>query len=390
MLESNQNFNEFVDSIFFNARIADETDAPLSFCDLIEPYKIVDGINIRSGEPIEAYNENVANWYDKDGTLIQGVYLNMPEVEYHRIPAYSSTGIKTFADNPHKAENIANGDQTFSISPQLKKSFDTGHYLHSLLLEPNRTNSDVVILPTAEELKKAGKFVLENNEQLKAYLEAHNLENGATISERIKIAQQYRNNVIYYPFFVKELNDKSNRILTQNEADKIKLAVKDINQSETSSKLFSGGYSELTIIAFDHDRGVWVKARLDKVTKNKMLIDLKTIHNLTMPQIYRDLEDKLYSIQGAFYHHVARLAEFELVPDVFGLFFVEWDEYQRSVLVEISEEGWQLSIKYMHEIFDDFVAWMNCSVKKSSITKEASINVNPRLYNLKKRVRTAY
>lgn len=393
----NQNSNSsanYFDSIFFNPSDVEltqpENTVQVSFTYPIEPYQCVDGINSRSGVPINAYNGNVPNWCDSNGSLIQGVYIDMPEKEYHLITAVSSTGIKTFANNPHKAEKMANGDLDFEISPQLKLAFDAGHYLHGLLLEPHKADHGVSILSEPDELRARGLTVLESNDDLKQFIDDKYLQSGKTIQERIDIIQSNYKGVIYYPHYRIEQENKNSRLLTRETATKIENTVKDIQQSKTHGRLFDGGYSELTIIAYDESRGEWVKARLDKVTADNKLIDVKTIYDLSVGQITRDIDQKLYSIQGAFYHYVARLAGFNLEQDVFGLLFVEWDTYQRSLLVEIGDIGWQKSIKYMHEIFDDYVGWMRSKVVKSSITQTETIMIEPRLFDLSRRVRTEY
>lgn len=118
------------------------------------------------------------------------------------------------------------------------------------------------------------------------------------------------------------------------------------------------------------------------------LLDVKTIHSLTDSQINRDLEDKLYSIQGAFYHYAAKLISFKLVEDQFALLFIEWDEYQRYQLVELADTAWKESVTYMHEIYEDMVKWMKNRKPKPSLNESGIMIANPKFYKLQRRVRS--
>lgn len=332
-------------------------------------------------------------WYEaQSGMLVEGVYVNMPESEYHKIKAVSSSFLKTFALNPHEAEAKFKGESTCEITPQLKRSFDGGKLAHAILLEPEKVDADFTQIPIPDELRKNGKIVLESHEALKEYLAEHKLAKGTTIAQRVSIATEHNGELIYYPTYLTNFQEmESDKSVIENEdwkrisevCDKIKESPVGLSTLDLTE-----GYSELTLIAYDKEEEVWVKARLDRVTGKNMLLDIKTIHTLSAPQIMRDLEDRLYSIQGSFYHFVAELIGFEMESECFALLFLEWLNHPRFQLVELSDESWLQSRKYMHEIYSDAAHWLKQhDMLKNGLNYSSTLVVAPRFYNLQKRVR---
>lgn len=326
------------------------------------------------------------------GMLIEGVYVNMPEADYHKIEAVSSSFLKTFALNPHEAEAKFKGESTSEITPQLKRSFDGGKLAHAMLLEPHKIESDFVQIPLPEDLRDSGKIVLETHDALKEYLAQNNLTKGTTIAQRVSIATEFNEHVVYYPSFQSQFNDeeKGKAIIDIEDWKRIEEVTEKIKQSPLgrSSLDLSEGYCELTLVAYDPVEELWVKARLDRVTGRNMLLDVKTIHTLSAPQIMRDLEDRLYSIQGSFYHYVAELVGFEMESDCFALLFLEWLNHPRFQLVELSDESWLQSRRYMLEIYADAAHWLKQSkLVKNGLNYSTTLVVAPRFYNLQKRVR---
>lgn len=83
----------------------------------------------RGGSPVSAYDRNgKKNWISDTGEYIQGVYVGMPEAEYHLIKGmYSSSAIKKFALDPHDGEAYMIGLKELTITPQLERFFNAGH-----------------------------------------------------------------------------------------------------------------------------------------------------------------------------------------------------------------------------------------------------------------------
>lgn len=354
----------------------------------------------RGGCPTSAYDDKGnKKWITSAGEYIQGVYVGMPDDEYHQIKGmYSSSAIKRFALDPHEGEAYFNGKKKFEVTPQLKRSLNAGHLLHGLLLEPNLSDYNVVTERTVEQITQSGGVVIVGHKELKSYIKDHDLPRGKSIADRLDYAKKFNPNIIYYPEYLEKVSSVSGkRYLCRNDFNRVNECADHIKNTYLYKRNFENqGYNELTIIVFDPKHQVWIKARLDRVTSKRnpqnnemenFLLDIKSIHTLTESQINRDLEDKLYSIQGAFYHYAAKLIGFKLVQDQFALLFIEWDNYIRYQLVELSDTAWKDSVKYMHEIYEDMVHWMKSKDPKKSLNESGIVIVNPKFYKLKRRVR---
>ncbi|AIW22473.1 hypothetical protein F0267_02180 [Vibrio coralliilyticus] len=355
----------------------------------------------RGGTPVSAFDRNgKKNWITETGEYIQGVYVDMPDHEYHAIKGmFSSSGIKKFALDPHDGEAYMDGKKELAITPQLERSFNAGHLLHGLLLEPHQKDYNVITERTAKDIAKSGGVVIADHSELQKYLADNDLPKGKSIADRVAYAKEFNANVIYYPDYLDKVSSiKGKRYLCNDDWKKVHECAKVVKESILYKRNFENqGYSELTIIVFDSKHQVWIKARLDRVTSKRnpqshelenFLLDVKTIHSLTDSQINRDLEDKLYSIQGAFYHYAAKLISFKLVEDQFALLFIEWDEYQRYQLVELADSAWKESVSYMHEIYEDMVKWMKNRKPKPSLNESGIMVANPKFYKLQRRVRS--
>ncbi|KJG37668.1 hypothetical protein UA32_11940 [Photobacterium angustum] len=342
-------------------------------------------------KPVSAFADGKPTWLGLDGELVTGVYIDMPSEDYHKIKAVSSSLIKKMAFDPHKAEEYWKGEADIDITPQLKRSFNAGHLLHGLILEPDIDHGVISPLPNDVLEKKTGKKVIENHDDLKKFLQDNGLGKGKNIAERVTLANQYKD-IIYYPFYLddfKERDQNGERTLALEDFERIEETVarfKETKPYEVDYKY--GGFSELTVIAFDTERSCYVKARIDRITEDGLMRDLKTIHNLSEDDIRRDLENRLYIIQGAFYQYVCQLINFDFVdPNQFALTFIEWDKCIRFSTVEVDRGSWEQSKEYMFEIFDDLILWLGDKVTKSSLNHSQSLVMNLSYYKLKRRPR---
>jgi len=357
----------------------------------------------RWSNPCFAYSaDGQPAWVSKEGEPIQGVYVDLPDLEYHQLSnMISSSALKLFASDPHEGECRYRGtpDES-SISPQLKRAWNCGHLLHGLLLEPERMDYGVISESSALELRQKGAVVIEDHDSLKKYLSDNYLDRGKSIAERIDIARCFNRNVVYYPNYVSKVSEqekRGKRYICSEDRHRVETCASLVKNTDIYKYNFeNSGYSELTIIVFDPSSNMWIKARLDRVSVKRdrrtqklerFLLDVKTIHTLSPDQIYKDIEQKLYSIQGAFYHYAAQLIGFELVQDEFALLFIEWDRHIRYQLVELSDKGWADSVSYMHEVYEDMVIWLNSQNNKACLNATGIMIVNPTFFKLKKRVR---
>lgn len=343
-------------------------------------------------EPINAFDlDGKKNWISANGELITGVFLDMPAAEYHKIKAVSSSLIKRMAFDPQGAEKYWRGEEEHEMTPQRRRAYNSGHLLHGLILEPDIDHG--VVAPLSLELlaKKTGNVVIENHDNLKKYLNDNGLPKGKNIADRVAIAVEH-SSIIFYPYYLDDFKQRENRgerTLSLEDFNRVTEAV-DTFKTSTAFKLDyeNGGYSELTVIAYDTERECYVKARIDRITDDGLMRDLKTIHTLSEDDIRRDLETRLYMVQGAFYHYVCNLIGFDFVkPNEFGLTFIEWDQTIRFQTVEVDRGSWDSSVGFMLEIFDDLMVWLGTDIKKNSLNKSQSLVLNLSYYKLKRRPR---
>lgn len=349
------------------------------------------GVQTWGNEPIEAYQSGKQAWVSDDGELIQGIYVNMPDKEYHSIKGcISSSCLKKFAFNPQEGYSYYNGDcKTKEMSSKLQRAMNAGHLIHGHVLEPWITDYGVNKPLTIDELNGKGYKVLADHEALKAEMEQYELKGGnRKIEDKLKLLRtEIDDSYLYYPDYLDEVKAKSSRYLDKEDYDRAIKAAEVFSESHLYNRNYKrGGYSELTIIAYCEDTGMWLKARIDRVDDKNRMLDLKTIHTLSAYQMKHEIEDRLYSIQGAFYYRVARLAGFEL-QDLFAITFIEWDEYIRFVNAIITERSWEKSKVYEEEIFYDFVDWHRTAEQKNSLNYSGEVMLDLSFFKLSQRRR---
>ena len=209
----------------------------------------------RGGTPVSAFDRNgKKNWITETGEYIQGVYVDMPDHEYHAIKGmFSSSGIKKFALDPHDGEAYMDGKKELAITPQLERSFNAGHLLHGLLLEPHQKDYNVITERTAKDIANSGGVVIADHSELQKYLADNDLPKGKSIADRVAYAKEFNANVIYYPDYLDKVSSiKGKRYLCNDDWKKVHECAKVVKESILYKRNFENqGYSELTIIVFD-------------------------------------------------------------------------------------------------------------------------------------------
>ncbi|MDA0152421.1 PD-(D/E)XK nuclease-like domain-containing protein [Vibrio sp. Makdt] len=345
-------------------------------------------------EPVEAYNGETRAWLDAKGGLVQGIYVNMPDRDYHAIQGcVSSSCLKQFSFDPQGGYDYFTGNvDKKERSPQLVRAMTAGHLIHGHILEPWLSDYGVTTNMTIEELQNKGVKVIEDHDELKKIIADYNLKGGnKKIADKLKLVQaEVDPAYVYYPDYLDSIHsDKDLRSLDRNDYDQAIKAATTFTDSYLFTRNYKrGGYNELTIIVFDKETGLWLKARIDRVDHEYRMLDLKTIHTLTEHQVRRDIEDRLYAIQGAFYHRVATLANFPL-KDMFALTFIEWDEQVKFQNAYLSDQSWSKSKKFEDEIYRDFVDWHKSTEQKNSLNYSGEMMVELSFFKLSRRQRVS-
>ncbi len=354
--------------------------------------RTITGVATWGSEPIEAFQNGKKAWLDDQGQLVQGIYVNMPDSEYHAIKGcLSSSCIKRFAFDPQGGYDYFTGNvEKKEISPQLKRSMTAGNLIHGHILEPWLKHYNITTTQTIEELQQAGHKVIENHDALKKIMLDYDIKGGnKKIADKVEIVRtEVDSSYVYYPDYIESVKDTPNvKFLERTDYDRsVKAAQVFVDSHLYEQNYRKCGYNELTIIAYDEETGLWLKARIDRVDHKNRMLDLKTIHTLSEAQVRRDLEEKLYTIQGAFYKRVADLAGFYL-EDRFGLTFIEWDECIRYGNSYITDRSWEQSKSFEQEIYHDFVDWHRTAEQKNSLNYSGEMMMELSFYKLSRRPR---
>lgn len=228
-----------------------------------------------------------------------GIYFDMPDEEYHRIPALSSTGCKNLLISPvdfwarswmNPKSRDEEGDATDSAAKMIGRAYHKRVIEgEKLFYEQYAAEFDGEDLPDsakdiADKLKRAGYESSGSKTDLLARAARHNIPTYAAEA------------AAYYD----ENEDK--KFLSADLIESIEISAAMIEKSPILARCFRGGYPEVTILWTEN--GIRFKARLDYL-KARAIIDLKTFENRQMKSvdkaIYSTMATYKYHIQSVFY-----------------------------------------------------------------------------------------
>ena len=104
----------------------------------------------------------------------------------------------------------------------------------------------------------------------------------------------------------------------------VEAAVAEVKAHELAGPMFAEGLPERSVYARDPETGLWLRARIDWITPDGWLIDLKTARSGEPYAFERVGRGFGYDLQAAFYCHVYHLAT-GIKPQGFRLVTVEGD-----------------------------------------------------------------
>jgi hypothetical protein len=238
--------------------------------------------------------------------IADGVYFQLPEDEYHSIPALSASGIKNLL--------ISNPDFWFRspFNPNRRDentdAMRIGSAFHKRILEGRQKFSDQYAatfeapadcLRTVDDIKEA---IAAHGEKPKGKVKAELIEQLLTLQPNAQIFDELRTDY--------ELLHHGKEFLTRDLIDSVEISAAMIEKNPHLSKCFLGGFPEVSVIWTED--GVRFKARFDYL-KPKALIDLKTFGNFLNKAIdnaiYSAMASGKYHIQAAFYLRAAEKAK---------------------------------------------------------------------------------
>jgi exodeoxyribonuclease VIII len=133
----------------------------------------------------------------------------------------------------------------------------------------------------------------------------------------------------------KEANGKKT-ILTEEEATRCACAWQAVRSSKEAGQVLRPGHAEVTILWEDEDTGLECKGRLDWLTFDDLIVDLKTANRVGPADFQRQSASLGYHLQFAFYLDGLRSAGVE--PKGFAVVAVESSPPWDVVVYQVPEE----------------------------------------------------
>lgn len=248
--------------------------------------------------------------------LEPGIYFDMPDEVYHKIPAFSCSLAKLLLASP------TIGWASSWLNPKKEESkkdhLTVGKAYHAMILEGVKAyEARFYPMPEKSDYPEA----LEKVDQVKAAIEARNekpvsrvdapdLGEGKTRAAKkedwvAQLAALDRSVEIWEVIKAKHEKRARGRDLISVEDDhQIRVAARMINQDPQLAQAFKGGWAEVTLIWRDERQGVLCKCRTDYL-KLKGVVDLKSFANKNdrsiRNSIIREVAQYRMSLQPAHY-----------------------------------------------------------------------------------------
>ncbi len=374
--------------------------------EVLETFQLTDW----SSHAKNAYDANGnATFFDANGDLIEGIYLNMPNDVYHSLPAMSSTAMKKFMDSPAIYARHYLSDVNRKRTLAQKRTLDAGTYGHELCLEPegfyNRYFRDLVpadcpdaLQSTAQieaALVSAGLSAGENKDDKLARLLRANpavdvstlktikdieaeLEKCGLSKSESKLDKGYRLlaadptaqvfDVLFMQNRLKHGAPKAIKVqdedcmtygdklpidgIVWDDAHRVQLTVRSHSQANAE---LQNGLPEVAIIARCPMTEMMLKVKFDWLRFDGAAADVKTTRDTKPEKFKRQMQDLNYPTQQAFYCYVAELAE--VVIDRFVFIAVEYLNADICQPYELSERASQSARR---ELMGSFKRFLKC------------------------------
>lgn len=175
-----------------------------------------------------------------------GVF-NLDEEIYHLMPGLNSSSLKHFLASPERYQS-----RVYEEKAERKKVFDEGHFVHDLLLEPEKLNQyyndDELMNWTLEQLTEEKRGEVKSVRSLKIYKEQ--------TMEITKAGKKLIDGELY------------------TNASKI---IASISRNMSLKSLLDNSRKELTCFSICDVTGLIRRARFDILSNNGYMADIKTI-----------------------------------------------------------------------------------------------------------------
>lgn len=345
-----------------------------------------------------AYTESgVANFLDENGSIKDGIYLDLPSDIYHKLTAYGSSHFKTYINSSsHYFEKyLSDTKKTSSIS----KHFDVGDITHELVLEGSEAVAKrrfILIDPEDYPID------MHTGADLKAECEKQKVKTSGTIrdkAERLSVIpsstrmyfdfrqlQHIKNNIGSKCFneISKQLTDEDITITADSVVSVIKTG-KLVNQplklpvipsdfkeaialhagmvrNKFAQKLFKNGVPEVTFLVTDPVTGLKLKCRTDWLSflgDTTLPVDLKTARSCNPAVAAYQFAELSYDIQAVFYLYVIKLAGLETPKRQFPFVTLEKGPSAICEIFELHESDWEQAENTLPKLLKSFKEFMD-------------------------------
>jgi len=231
-----------------------------------------------------------------------GVYFDMPDTEYHKVPALSSSGIKNLLISPMDfwARSWMNPRYEHPETSAMK----LGTAYHTRILE-GKSKFEELYLPDISHDDYSES--LRTVDDIKIKLSMHKMKVSGNKIDLTNRLIQTEPSTQFWDHIKKEYYGQDKYFLPKDEMDNIEYAAAFIEKHPQISECFTGGKAEVSIFWYD-ESGVPLKSRIDYL-KPKQIIDLKTFSNRLMKPIdlaiHNEIASRRYHVQAAMYSKAA-------------------------------------------------------------------------------------
>jgi len=260
-----------------------------------------------------------------------GIYFNMPDAEYHAIPALSNSGIKYLASSPMLfwAKSWMNPNR----EEEDREHQILGRAYHCRLMEGLAAfEARFAVLPDKAEYKD---LLVTDDDIRKALKDAGEKPRSGNKSERILQLLGVDPSANIWDSIVAEhaFANEGKAYITAEQWKRLEIAAYMIDRDPELSKAFSGGHPEVALFWYCPTTGVPMKARVDYL-KTRAMIDLKSFGNQRERSIERAIA---YEIAG-YHYNIQPSVYFEGAAEVRKLV----RECGASVIHGLDDPSWAL------------------------------------------------
>ena len=263
---------------------------------------------------LPAYDENgEPNYFDPNGELIEGIYLDLPNDIYHELPALSSSKLKDFIKSPALYyRNYLSGIER-KRTQAMKNTFDAGTHGHTLILEPQGYYSMFFRDLMPSDLPDAIHTAVE----IEAELVKLGLKKSGSKAEKAERLYQAQSEIKIFDI------ERQNHLKSFGEAEGKVIA----------DAYFQNGLPEVAMIARCPSTGLMLKVKFDWLRFDDIAVDMKTTLSTKPDKFLRQINDLHYDVQQEFYKYVAHLLDIPVYEFVFvATEYVNMDACQPYVL----------------------------------------------------------